>query len=128
MRYLFRPNSTILLKRGTYESTPIRAHARLGSGTLVEESQAVILDGRTIFDFYDVHDMSVLDGSEWRLIDDSGITHKKVFASRISGNLVRVVAERDSSVSKRNMNPVILGIAPGYAYGIDPHFAWAVGA
>ena len=126
MKYQFKPNTRIKLKQGDFETPLFRAKSKLGAGAVQEESEAIVQQGKRVFEFYNLADRDVLDGTEWRIISEHGITYKFEFAEPISGNLVRVVAEIDSSAPKLNITSAFIGFSIDLAWSFDPVHVWGV--
>lgn len=124
MRYSFKPNARIQLRLGEFRGEFIRAYRKIGRGKLGEESDAVVLDGKTVFEFFNLRNMDVLDGAEWSIIDDRGFRFSIDFAETISGNLVRVVAIRDVTSGRIDMAPFDFAISDSLLLGFSPTFAF----
>lgn len=124
MKYLFRPNCRIRLQLGDFKSQFFRAYRKIGVGTTGEESDAVILEGRNIFEFYDLPDSAVLDNTNHRIVDDHGISYKVVWAGVLTGSIVRAVCEQDPTEERVSLADIFLGFDLSHAFGVTPGFGF----
>lgn len=122
MRFKFKPNCRIRLQieesGGTFASKFMRGKRRVGSGQVEIEGETILLDGKVIFDFYNLANRNVLDGRRWKVIDANGITYNVEYADVLTGRLVRAIATVDPTASTIDLSPIEFGLHPNPFHGI----------
>ena len=130
MRFLFQPNTRIKLRLGNFESDFFRARRTIIEGGKDVDSEAVIIDDRAKFVFYDLAERTVLDGNpRWEIVNDLGFVYSIEWADQYLGNLVQCRARLDPKAERVAVPNIgqTFGVTNRIAILPDNNYGWLTG-